>query len=133
MSIFSTIRWGRIIVAAVLSEVGVVAVLLVATAVYKIMISPGLSDDEYRGLGERVGYYVAPIAGFVTTLAMAYWAVRGVQSSSNASGVLVGVISVAITTPFLLTAKPEHRLMYGVAFALRIAAGYLGAVLARSI
>lgn len=133
MSIFSTIRWWRIIVAAVLSEVGVVAVLLAAIAVYKIMISPGLSDDEYRGLGERVGYYVAPTAGFVTTLAMAFWAVRGVQSSGIASGVLVGVISVAITAPFFLTAKPEHRLMYGVAFALRIAAGCLGAVLARSV
>ena len=133
MSVFSTIRWWRVIVAAVGSEAGVVAALLLVIAVYKIMISPGLSDDEYRGLGERVGYYVAPAAGFVTTLVMAWWAVRGVQSSGIATGVLVGVISVAITMPFFLTAKPEHRLMYGVAFALRIAAGYLGAVVARSI
>jgi hypothetical protein len=133
VSLLSTMHWGRIIVAAVLSEVGVVAVLLAAIAVYKLMISPGRSDAEYGNLGERIGYYVAPTAGFVTTLALAFWAVRGVQSSGIASGILVGVISVAITTPFFLTAKPEHRLMYGVAFGLRIAAGYLGAVLARSI
>jgi hypothetical protein len=86
---------------------------------------------DTQTLGERVGYYVAPTAGFVTTLAMAFWAVRGVQSSAITTGVLVGVLSVAITLPFFFAAKPEHRLMYGVAFALRIAAGYVGALLAR--
>ena len=70
---------------------------------------------------------------FGPPLALAFWAVRGAQANGIVSGVLVGVISVAITTPFFFTAKPEHRLMYGVAFALRIAAGYLGAVLARSV
>ena len=131
MSTLSTIHWGRIVIAAVLSEVGVVVALLAAIAVYRTWISPGLSGDEYQTLGERVGYYVAPTAGFVTTLAMALWAVRGIQSGAIPSGLLVGAISVAITLPFFFTARSEHRLMYGVAFALRLAAGFLGGLLAR--
>jgi hypothetical protein len=31
--------------------------------------------------------------------------------------------------PFFFSAKPEHRLMYGIAFALRLAAGGLGGLL----
>lgn len=132
MSIFSTIRWWRVILAAVLSEVGVVGLLLAAMAVHKATISSGPSDDEFGTLGERVGYYVAPTAGFVTTMAMAFWAVRVDLAHGVVTGVLVGAISVAITTPFFFAARADHRPMYGVAFALRLAAGYLGAVLARS-
>ena len=61
----------------------------------------------------------------------ALWAARGLDSNLIANGLMVGVISVGISLPFFFTAKPEHRLMYGVAFALRFAAGYVGGVLAR--
>jgi len=41
----------------------------------------------------------------------------------------VGLLSVAITLPFLLSARREHCLMYGVAFALRLGAACLAGVL----
>jgi len=121
-------HWWRIVIAGVASEVGVIVVLLTSIAIYK-MRTPGLSRDQTQTLGERLGYYIAPTAGFVTTGLAALWAVRGVEANAVAHGVLVGAVSVAITSPFLLQAKPEHRLMYGVAFALRIAAGYLAGAL----
>jgi hypothetical protein len=121
----STLRWGRIVIAGVLSEAGVIAVLLIAIAVYSKAIAPGMSPAEKQTLGERAGYYVAPTAGFVTTLAAAFWAVRGLESGAITSGFLVGTISVLIALPFAFTAKPEHRFMYGVAFAARLVAGYL--------
>jgi hypothetical protein len=130
--VFSTIHWGRVLVAGVSSEVGVILVLLASIAIYRKLIAPGLSEAERRTLGERVGYYVAPTAGFVTTCAMALWAVRGLETGVVANAVAVGIVSVVITTPFLLTAKPEHRLMYGVAFALRLVGGYLAGVLSSS-
>jgi len=124
-----SIRWVRVLVGGLGSELGVVAALMVAIAVYRWMIAPGLSPDAYRGIGERVGYYVAPTAGFVTTLGMAIWATRGMASGAVLNGVLVGIVSVAISLPFFFSAKPEHRLMYGIAFALRLAAGGLAGLL----
>ena len=125
------IRWTRVIAAGVLSEIGVIATLLVAIYIYRHLIAPDMPDTEYQTLGERVGYYVAPTAGFVTTLATALWAARTLESRFVANGVMVGVISVVISVPFFFTAKPEHRLMYGIAFALRLAAGYIGGLLAQ--
>jgi hypothetical protein len=60
---------------------------------------------------------------------MAIWATRGMASGAVLNGVLVGIVSVAISLPFFFSAKPEHRLMYGIAFALRLAAGGLGGLL----
>lgn len=123
---FSTLRWGRIVFAAVLSEAGVIAALLIGIAVYSRIVAPGVPGADKQTLGERVGYYVAPTAGFLTTLAAAFWAARDLQSGATTTGILVGAISVGLTLPFAVTAKPQHRFMYGVAFALRLLAGYLG-------
>jgi hypothetical protein len=129
---FATIHWGRVVIGGVLSELGVIAVLLISIALYVKPIAPGISAGERKALGERVGYYVAPAAGFVTTALAAFWASRVLDSGFIANGLMVGVISVVITVPFSLAAKPEHRFMYGVAFVLRLAAGYIGGVIAQS-
>jgi len=125
------IRWTRVIVAAVLSEAGVIAVLLVGIAIYSSLIAPGMSDAEYQTLGVRAGYYVAPTAGAVMTFLMVLWVGRKLESRYVANGVWVGVVSVILTLGFIFTARPEDRLMYGVAFVLRIAAGYLGGLAAQ--
>ena len=124
------IRWMRVIVAAVLSEAGVIAVLLAAIAIYSSLIAPGMTDAEYQTIGGRVGYYVAPTAGAVTTFLMVLWVGRKLESRYVANGVWVGLVSVILTLGFVFTARPEDRLMYGVAFVLRIVAGYLGGVVA---
>ena len=70
--------------------------LLIAVAVYSKVIAPGVSVAERQTLGERAGYYVAPTAGFITTFAAAFWAVRGLESGAITSGILVGTLSVLI-------------------------------------
>jgi hypothetical protein len=128
--VLSTIHWIRVLVAGVLSEVGVIVALLASIALYKRFFAGAAQAPEAvaPSLGERVGYYVAPAAGFVTTGLAALWAVRGLDSGVIANAVAVGVVSVLITSPFLLSARPEHRLMYCVAFALRLAAAYLAGI-----
>jgi hypothetical protein len=125
------IRWTRVILAAVLSEAGVIAVLLAAFAIYSSLIAPGMTDAEYQSLGPRLGYYVAPAAGAVTTFLMVLWVGRKLDSRYVANGMWVGVVSVILTLGFVFTARPEDRLMYGVAFVLRIVAGYLGGLVAQ--
>jgi hypothetical protein len=51
-----------VLVAAVLSEAGVVAVLLIVIAFYGRVIAPGMSAVEKQSVGEPAGYYVAPTA-----------------------------------------------------------------------
>ena len=43
---FSTIRWGRVIIGGVLSEAGVIAVLLISITFYTKVIAPVISDAE---------------------------------------------------------------------------------------
>jgi hypothetical protein len=125
----SRIRVGRILVAAIMSEVGVIAVLLAAITVYA-RLTP-VTDAEYAALGEQIGYYVAPTAGVLTTFLAVLWATRRLTSDFVTHGVLIGVVSVLLTVGFIFGARPEHRLMYVFAFVLRIAAGYAGGVVAQ--
>jgi len=129
--VLATIHWLRVLVAGVLSEVGVIVVLLASIQIYKRYVTAAPADGSAGTLGERVGYYVAPTAGFVTTGLAALWAVRGLETGIIANALAVGIVSVAITSPFLLSAKPEHRFMYGVAFALRLVAACLAGVISR--
>jgi hypothetical protein len=128
--VLSTIHWVRVLVAGVLAEVGVILVLLASIAIYKRLFAVASTEPAAGSpsLGERIGYYVAPAAGFVTTGLAALWAVHGLDSGVIVNAVAVGIVSVVLTSPFLLSARPEHRLMYGVAFALRLVAAYLAGV-----
>ena len=118
------IRWGRVLAAAVLSEVAVIVILMVATAIYSLLGSP--QTDPARDIGEIVGYYVAPPAGALATFLFVLWVARKLESKFILNGVAVGVLSVLLTVGFFAGARTEDRPMYLVAFALRIAAGYLG-------
>lgn len=126
----SRIRWARVIAAAVLSEVGVISVLFAAIAGY-MAVAPAMTDAQYASLGEDVGYYVAPTAGAVMTILAVLWATRRLTSGFILHGVLVGVLSVVLTVGFIFGARPDHRVMYIIAFGLRILGGYAGGVAAQ--
>lgn len=125
------IRWGRILIAAILSEVGVIAVLSAVIGAYTFF-GPPLTEAESSALGQDIGYYVAPGAGVVTVFLAVLWAARPLTSAFVPHGSLVGIVSVVLTFGFIFTARPEHRLMYVIAFALRILAGYVGGLTAQS-
>ena len=133
MELKSRIRWGRVVVAAVLSEVMVVVLLLVITTTYRFLIAPGRTAMAYQALGELSGYYVAPAAAGLATFVSALWVARKLTSDFTMNGSLVGVTAVLLTVGFLFGAKPEYRLMYFVSFAARIIGGYLGGVVAQRI
>lgn len=125
------IRWGRVVLGAVLSEVMVVAVLSAIIVGYRYLIAPGRTAAEYDVFTARASYYVAPATAGLATLLAALWTGRGLTSGFVANGTLVGAIAVVLTLGFFFGAKPEDRLMYGVSFVLRIIGGYLGGVVAQ--
>ena len=65
------------------------------------------------------------------TFLMVLWVGRRLETGYVANGVTVGVVGVILTSGFFFAARPEDRAMYGLAFALRIVAGYLGGLAAR--
>ena len=129
----STIRWGRVVIAALLSEVGVMAVIIIMNAAYRFLVAPGRSSAEYQAFGDAANYYVAPIAAGLATFFGALWATRKMTSSFIVNGTLVGLIAVVLTVGLLFAAKPEDRLMYGVSYLLRVLGGYFGGLVARQM
>jgi hypothetical protein len=127
----SPIRWGRIAVAAVLSEALVVAVVIVTTTAYRFLIAPGRTAAEYESFGDLAGYYVAPAAAGLATFFGALWVGRKLTSAFLANGTLVGAAAVVLTGGLIFVAKPENRFMYGVSFVLRILGGYIGGAVAQ--
>jgi hypothetical protein len=118
------------VAAAVMSDAGVIALLLAVTTIYMSM-TPGLTDDQYYAKGEDIGYYVAPTAGAVLTALSALWAARRLTSAFVLHGVLVGVVATLLTIGFIFGARPDHRVMYVVSFGLKIAGGYVGGLVAQ--
>ena len=131
MKIDSGIRWGRVVVAALASEAVVVAILILITTVYRLLVAPGKSAAEYEAFADLAAYYVAPATAGFAVFFSALWATRKLTCAFIANGTLVGVTAVLLTVGFLFIAKPEDRLMYGVSFGLRILGGYAGGALAQ--
>ena len=131
MKVDSQIRWGRVVVAAVLSEAVVVAVLIVTTTAYRFLIAPGKTGAEYKAFGELAGYYVAPAAAGLATFFGALWVGRKLTSGFLANGTLVGATAVVLTGGLIFVVKPEDRFMYGVSFVLRILGGFIGGAVAQ--
>ena len=126
------IRWGRIIAAAVFSELGVIAILLASTLVYAYLLSPGAARGDFQQLGARVGGYVAPPAGGLAVFLSVLWLARKLDNRFVAHGTLAGVAAVVLASGFLFSARPEDRLMYAASFAIRILGGYLGGLTAQA-
>jgi Mn2+/Fe2+ NRAMP family transporter len=121
----SSISWGRVLAAAIFSELAVIAILVIASGVYSFIVPPERKLAA-QDIGELVGYYVAPPAGALATFVLVLWVARRLESNFIINGVAVGVVSVLLTSGFLAGARAEDRPMYLVAFVLRIAAGYVG-------
>ncbi len=122
------IRWGRIILAAFLAEVGVILIIGAVILTHRFWVAPSQSEAEARAFGEIAGYYAGPAGAALMTFLFVLWAGRKLNSDFVLHGVLIGVAGVLLTAGFIVVAKPEHRLMYVISYLLRIAAGYLGGV-----
>jgi len=125
------IRWGRVILAALVSELAVIAVLLTLTGIYALL-SHKSTAAELQEFGQRAGYYVAPVASGLAVFLSALWATRKLAANIVLNATLVGVVAVILTAGMIFGARPEDRLMYIVSFAIRIAAGYLAGLTAQA-
>ena len=122
----SPIRWGRVIAAAVLSEVAITASILAVVGAHRYLIAPGQSQAAYDAFADRAAYITAPIAAGVFALLFAIWVGRRVTSAFVLNGMLVGAIGVFLSVGFFFSASSDDRPMYVISFVLRLIGGYAG-------
>lgn len=127
------VRWGRVVVAAVMSEVMVMSVLLAVIGAYHFLIAAGRPAGAYQHFDDLAAYYVTPATAGVAAFLGALWVCRRVKSAFVVNGALVGITAVVLTVGLVFMAKPEDRLMYVVSFALRILGGCLGGFTAQRL
>jgi hypothetical protein len=117
------IRWKRVIVAAIGSELAVIIVISIIMVTHMVL-TPGRPQEEYSEFGQNAGYYAAAPAATLAVFLMAFWAIRKLDSAFIINGLLVGIIATLLTVGFIVGARPGDRWMYIASFVLRIAAGY---------
>jgi putative membrane protein (TIGR04086 family) len=109
----SKVRWGRVVVAGLLAEVGLILAI----------VPVGLR------LGDTFLRYAAPPGSFVVCFLGALWACRRVESRYLLHGVLVG--AVAALFYIALTGFQPEPLAYVIAHVLKLAGGAAGASVAQ--
>ena len=124
-------HWTRVIVAAILSELGVFVALFASFGAYWLATQTSFDTIINSSRGEDISYYVAAPAAFVMTTLAVLWATRTMTSDLVRHGLLVGLVAVLLTFGFIFGARPEHRIMYAVSFGLRILGGYVGGAIAQ--
>jgi putative membrane protein (TIGR04086 family) len=102
------IRWGRIILAAFFTELGIFAVFIPVLVKY----------------GEEPARYIVPPLALVMTFLFSVWAGKRIESRLVLHGVLVGVVATLMYVALTL-AQPEPFL-YIVAHSLKILGGAAG-------
>ncbi len=109
-----SIQWGRVLLAAFLMEVVLIAVA--------VPLSLG-------GAGRALVYVIPPLA-LIATYAITVWLGRGIKTNFVLHGVLIGVVGTLMYIA-LTRAQPEPW-QYWLAHALKVAGGAAaGMVLAR--
>src|SRR4051812_1192730 len=94
---YGRIPWGRITAAAVMSELAVMVLLMLVMGAWRFVIAPGRTAAEYAAFNGAAGYYVAPLSAGFAVFAGALWACRGGSAGLVRTGLLVGLVAVALT------------------------------------
>ena len=100
-----SIQWGRVVLAAFLMEV-----VLVAVAVPLFL----------SGAGRTLVYVIPPLA-FIATYAVTVWLGRGIKTNFVLHGVLIGIVGTLMYIA-LTRAQPEPW-QYWLAHALKVVGG----------
>ncbi len=123
-----TIRWLRIVSAAVIAEIIPIVLLVALVAIF------GPSDagaaEEYAS---RLGSWVGPIGGALATFLLAIWVARPLVAGPVLHGVLLGVLVALLDAGLLIAGATSFQWLFVISGAGRIVAGTLGGYLAHRL
>lgn len=124
------IRWGRVIAAGLLTEIGVVLIIIAAVAAYRAAASP--TDAEYQAFAGRAGYYVGIVGGALLAFVFSSWVSRSLRSDFIVNGLLVGCAGALLHVVLFVASGAQFQAAYLIADGLKLLGGALGGYLARA-
>jgi hypothetical protein len=119
------IRVGRIVIAAVATEVVAILALVAVVA----LLGPNEMTTAQQ-FAERIGFWFGPASGFVLCIAAAFWVTRGLTSGHIYQGVLLGVAAAAIDIILLVLSAAPFQPVFVISNIGRVVAGAIGGWLA---
>lgn len=119
------IRIGRLIIASLAIEALAILVLILLVALF------GPKENSAAQVyGERLGYWVGPIAGFILCLVGGYWVARGTSPLQIFNGLLLGIIVAGIDLGLLVVGGVTFQIIFVISNIGRILGGGVGGWLA---
>lgn len=129
MALLSKVRWGRVLLAGVVTHVANVVVAVLLIVIYTLL-AVGPQRDPSGGITDPLASQVATWPVPILTLFAAVWAARKAEPATAAlHGLLVGFLVAVI---FGVLYFGLFNLWGLLLFALIIAAGFVGGLLGRS-
>lgn len=119
------LRAGRIVLAALATEV--VAILALVALVALFGPHEKVAAQQFA---ERVGFWFGPTAGFVLCVAAAFWLARRLVSGQVSQGVFLGLAAAVIDIALLLLSAAPFQPVFFLSNVGRVLAGALGGWLA---
>ena len=117
------IHWGRIVVAALLAEVSVIAIFFLLLFGAMLAGVPELARPM-----STLDYVDAMVSSFAMVFVFTLWVGRRIESGFVLHGILVGVVAMLlfVALNFGLNGTLEEPPLYWVAHGLKILGGMIG-------
>ena len=120
-----SIRWLRILIAAVVAEVAAIVFLVVLVMIF------GPSDAaEAQAFAERLGAWAGPLGGALATFLLALWVARPLETGQVLHGGLLGLLVALLDAGLLVAGSTPFQWLFVASGLGRIVAGMLGGYLA---
>ena len=120
------IRIGRVTLATIAGELTPILLLVVVVLIYE---TRGVDPQMRQAFAERVGMWLGPIAGAISTFAFGFWAARG-TGRPFLHGALVGLAVALLDAVLIFAPGTKFIPLFAVSWAGKILAGMTAGFLA---
>ena len=113
------IRVGRVALATIVSELAPILLLVVVVLIYE---TRGVDAQTRQAFAERVGMWLGPIAGAISTFGFGLLAVRGIDRPLL-HGTLIGVAVAVLDAVLTLATGAQFIPVFAASWAGKVIAG----------
>lgn len=120
------IRIGRTALATIAAELTPILLLVIVVLIYE---TKGVDAQTRQAFAERVGLWLGPIAGAISTFGFAFWAARP-TGRPRLHGAVVGVAVALLDAILIFAPGAKFMTVFAISWAGKILAGVVAGILA---